>query len=164
VGYLFSFLMATLILVTSLYAFSQLTVAGRENVANAQVREVANRVALGVQETLQVAAGRTETIGTGNSTKLRFSHPINVPETIQDWQYDVSLDENYINGSIASADIDVSVATFNAAVTLPPVGVCTAAYIVCTLSGTNTGDMSQIVMTYEFDSTGAQLVNKIEIS
>lgn len=156
--------MSFMILVVSLYAFSILQVEGRERAAEAQVNEVVNRVALGVQETLQVAAARAETLGTADSTQLRYSHSITVPSVVQSWNYSISLDENNINATVPARDLSASVPTFNAAVVLPPVGTCDETYIVCTLSGTRSGTNTQIVMTYVFDQTVVPIVNKIEIA
>jgi hypothetical protein len=156
--------MAVMILVTSLYAFSIINETASGLAAEAQAGEVVNRVSLGVQESLQVAAARAETYGTANSSQLRYAHTISVPPLVQGWDYTVTLDKNFINWSVPVLGRTDGVPTFNAAVTLPPAGVCTPTYIVCTLSGSNVGSKAEIIMTYLYDDTGGSLVNKIEIA
>ena len=163
-GYLLGFLMSVVILVTSLYAFNIVSETARGRAGEAQLKEVLNRVSLGIQETLQVSAARGETIGTANSSQVRFAHEISVPASIQGWTYTLSLDKNFINGTIPEIGVKANVSTFNAAVSLPPVGVCTETYVVCTLAGTNTGSKAQIIMTYQFDKGVIPIVNRIDIA
>lgn len=164
-SYLLAFFMAVMILVVSLQAFAIIQTEGRELTAGAQVQDVVNRVSLSIQEGLQVARARNETQGSANSTQLRFSHSITVPARVQGWQYEVTLDENFINGTVPAPGVEATpVPTLNVAVSLPPAGVCTAEYLVCEIGGTSTATDGQIVMTYLYDESVVPIVNEIEIA
>lgn len=163
-SYLFSFLMSVMILVTSLYAFGQINKAARTLGAQSEVKDIVNRVALGVQETLQVGAARVESAGTADAATLSYERVIGVPAEVQGMAYTVSLDQNFVNGTIPETGARVSVSTFNAAVSLPPnPGACAATYAVCSLGGSNGGNKAQIVVLYQFIS-GSPPTNAITIS
>jgi len=159
-SFLFSFLMAVIILVTSLYAFGQINQAARDLGSHSQLREIADRVSLALQESLQVANARVASAGSADSVQLRYQHVIDVPALLQGLEYTMTLDKNYVNGSVPARGVIVSVATFNAAVSFAPASdplpldTCASTYVACQVTGSNVGNKGQIVMTYLFEPSG----------
>lgn len=164
ISYLFSFLMATMILVVTLYAFGQVNAAARELTAHAELEDVVNRVAVAVQESLLVAQSRNESTASITSDVIHFSRPIPVANQIQGWTYQIDLDQNFVNGTILSQDIRTTRPTFNVAVNLPPnPGACSTSYMICSLEGSIQGSNGRIVTSYLFNATAAPIENRILI-
>ncbi len=150
IGFLFSFLMSILILMVSIYAFGQVNQSARGLAARAELQDVVSRLSLGVQETLTAAGARNDSAV--DTTVLRYARTLYVPQQIQGFEYELALDENFVNGSIPVKGIRLGVTTFNIAVNLPPDGICTAEYLVCSLSGEVEGSLGRIIVSYLFES------------
>jgi hypothetical protein len=164
-SFLFGFLMAVMILIVTLYAFGQVNQSARHLGAQAELREVVNRVALGVQEALQVAAARNDSRPTAETFQLRFEREISVPSTVQGYGYDVTLDPNFVVGRASQPKLEVHAPTFNAQVSMPANPAdCAARHVVCALSGVADGRNGRIVMSYFFEWDGStSYTNEITI-
>lgn len=165
VGFLFGFVMSFLVLTSSLYVFS--TVRGYAEFAAArdELADVANRVLLGVQETLQVAEERNETVGKTDSNKLRFDTHLDVPQQIQGYSYTLTLTSSSVTASIPALGHTQSFPTLNAGLGLPSTPAsCTTTHPICEITGTGTASDGDLLLTLFFDSTVTPVVSRITLS
>lgn len=164
-SFILGFFMAFMILLTTLYAFGQVNSSARELSAEAQARDVANRVALGVQEAFAVASARNDTQASIVSSAIRYNRTIDVPERLQGWRYNMTLDANFVNVTVrADRAIQTTVPTFNAAVELPAPGSCPASIILCRITGSTEPLGSRFVVSYAFNETSSPRINEITLT
>ena len=164
-SFILGFFMAFMILLTTLYAFGQINSSARELSAEAQGRDVANRVALGVQEAFAVASARNDTQASIVSSAIRYNRTVDVPNLLQGWRYNLTLDANFVNVTVrAGRPLQASVPTFNAAVELPAVGSCPPNIILCRITGAAEAVDSRLVVSYAFNATSAPLLNEITLT
>lgn len=158
--------MAFLILGTTLYSFSIVADSARKLSAEAELKDVANRVSLGVQESLFIASQRQDSMTKANTSLMRYERELSIPSTVQGWRYRINLTSSFINGTVVNPAITVSVPTFNAAVVLPPggPGACTISYVVCELSGDVSSQNGRILIAYLYNRIPNPDQNEIKIS
>lgn len=167
VGYLLGLGTAFLLLVATIYAYSTIGAGSRRFGATAELQDVANRVAQGVQESLLIANNRLDTAAGANSSLIRFNHSLTVAPRIQGWNYEVRLDANYVNASLREETLSVSIPTFNSAVIVAGAGAsCKTTSLLCELAGTGQGSSGQIVVSYHYEYVSApgNPLNRITIA
>lgn len=162
ISYILGFLMGFIILSTSLYAFSLVSDNGRVLNGQAEMKNVANRVALGVQESLLIGTQRRDSGTDAASSLVRYARTIFLPLTIEGLTYRVTLGSSQVRVESFTTPIVAEVPTFNATAVLPPPGnPCTDLYAVCELSGIVEGGSGQLTITYEF--VKSPITNRIRI-
>lgn len=154
IGYIFGFLISFIVLVATLYGFGLVAENARALNGTAQMRDVANRVSLGVQEALFVGTTRVGAGPDAASADVRYQRVIFVPTEVGESRYNVSLNNTRIRVQLLDRDptdpsASVQVPTFNATAVVPaPGNPCTPTYAACLLSGTAVSSAGQINITY----------------
>lgn len=167
VGYLFSFVIAFMILVASMATFQVIAESGDRLAAQAEFGDVANRVAAAILDAFEIGAAARDTVGTvtsGNVTPLLYQRSLDVPPEFRGFEYTVEVDARYVYVNSTDDSIRTNSTTFKADQVLDDTGSCAVTIIVCAIEGSVPAGHDAVVVSYRYDPTTTPPVNKIEIS
>lgn len=167
VGYLFSFVIAVIILVASMATFRVVSEAGDQFAAHAEFEDIANRVAAAVLDAFELGAVLRETHGTvtsGSVDSFEYTKSLDVPAEFRGYRYTVTIDNQYVYVESTDDRIAANSTTFKADEVLAPTGTCNQSYIVCAIEGSVPAGQSQVDVRYLYDPNASPFVNKIVIS
>lgn len=167
VGYLFSFVIAFLILVASMATFDEIAEAGDRLAAHAEFGDIANRVAAAVLDAFEIGSAARDTFGTvtsGNITTLLYERNLDVPPEFRGYRYTIQVDPRYVYVNSTDDQIRVNSTTFKAEQVLVTSGSCDVTYIVCHVQGGTPAGMDKVVVSYRYDPTTSPPVNQITLS
>lgn len=148
-GFTLGFLMSFILLMIALYSFRLVADPANEMAAEAQLKDIANRVASGVLEMAEVGAQRAGSAATVNSTELLYRKALIVPIYIRGEQFRVTLASGEVQAESLSGIYSSRATNFNLRASSP----CAYTQAVCSLSGTvvSTGT---ILIKYEYKGSG----------
>lgn len=163
ISFIFGFVIAFLILTTSLYAFSLVASDARNLNGQAEMQDLANRVALGVQESLQIGTHRRDSTVGSNSGLLRYERVLYLPLNIQGDTFQIGLNNTTVLVQSSVTGVKATASTFNATALLPvPPAPCSTSYAVCELRGSLLSGSGKMKITYQYQTT--PIMNRIEIA
>lgn len=140
--------MSFVLLMLALYAFQLVAAPANELAAEAELKDVANRVASGVLELSDVGAKRAASIGGVESSEVLFRKEIGVPGQIRGQQYTVTLTNGEVTAASFNGLFSAKAPTFNL-----QGGSCAASTPVCSLGGT-LNPTGRILIKYEYKASG----------
>ncbi len=168
IGYLFSFVIAFLILIASMATFNIIAESGDRLAAHAEFGDIANRVAAAVLDAFEIGSEARDTYGTvtsGQGPALLYTRTLDVPPEFRGFRYTVDLDTESVSVVSVDGQIQATSTTFKAGEVLPaPADDCTTDHIVCAIGGSVPAGNDEVVVSYHYDTTVSPPVNKIEIT
>lgn len=148
-GFTLGFLMSFILLMMALYAFRLVADPANERAAEAQLKDISNRVAAGVLEMADVANQRASSIATVNSTEVLYRKSIVVPTYVRGQQYRVTLASGEVTAVSLNGAYDAKATNFNLQAGTP----CSYTQPICAMSGSVLSS-GTILIKYEYKGSG----------